>query len=76
MAARGRSEAGVYLTGLLRYHATDLTRLELVAEQLGHFCHESSAEALLAEVRRVKSSNTTRRYLDRVLRSLERFPER
>lgn len=76
MAARRRPEAGVYLIGLLRYYASDLERLEVVAEQLAHFPHESSAHALLAEIRRVKSSNTTRRYLDRVLRSLALFPGR
>lgn len=74
IAGGGRLEAGVYLVGLLRYYASDLQRLEVVAEQLAHFPHESSAHALFAEVRRIRSSNTTRRYLDRVLRSLAGFP--
>jgi hypothetical protein len=52
-----------------------LLRVRLViAGQLGHFPHESSANALLAEIRRVRSSNITRRYLDRVLRSLAVLP--
>ena len=76
MAGGSRPEAGVYLVGLLRYYASDLQRLEVVAEQLAHFRDDSSAHALLAELRRVKSSNTTRRYLGRVLRSLARFPSR
>jgi hypothetical protein len=74
MAAAGRVEAGVFLVGLLRYYGADLDRLGEVVEQLRFFAHESSAGALLAELRRVKSSNTTRRYLDRVLRSLTYFP--
>ena len=74
MAAGSRPEAGVYLVGLLRYYDSDLQRLEVVAEQLAHFRHDSSADALLAEIRRVRSSNTTRRYLDQVLRSLARLP--
>jgi hypothetical protein len=74
MAARGRLEAGVYLVGLLRYYASDLHRLEMIVDQLALFPHVSCAQALLAEIRRVKSSNTTRRYLERVLRSLVRLP--
>lgn len=74
MARGGRLEAGLYLIGLLGYYVSDLHRLEVIAEQLVHFRHQSSANALFAEVRRVKSSNTTRRYLDRVLRSLAALP--
>ena len=76
MASGSRPEAGVYLVGLLRYYASDLQRLVVVAEQLAHFRDESSAHALLSEIQRVKSSNTTRRYLGRVLQSLARFPSR
>ena len=74
MAGAGRLEAGLYLLGLLGWYASDLHRLEVIAEQLAHFPHESSANALLAEIRRIRSSNTTRRYLDRVLRSLAVLP--
>jgi len=74
MARAGRREAGVYLIGLLGCYPSDLQRLEVIAGQLGHFPHESSANALLAEIRRVRSSNTTRRYLDRLLRSLADLP--
>lgn len=74
MAYAGRLEAGVCLIGLLGCYASDLQRLEVIAEHLGQFHHESSANALLAEIRRVRSSNTTRRYLNRVLRSLAGLP--
>jgi hypothetical protein len=74
MAHSGRMEAGLYLIGLLGYYASDLQRLVVIAEQLAHFRHQSSANALLAEFRRVKSSNTTRRYLDQVLRTLAVLP--
>lgn len=74
MANAGRLEAGLYLIGLLGYYASDLQRLEVIAEELRHFPDESSANALFAEIRRVKSSNTTRRYLDQVLRSLATLP--
>ena len=74
MAGAGRLEAGLYLIGLLGFYPSDLQRLEVIAGQLGQFPQESSANALLAEIRRVRSSNTTRRYLDRVLRSLAVLP--
>jgi hypothetical protein len=74
MASAGRLEAGLYLIGLLACYASDLQKLEVIAGQLGHFPHESSANALLAEIRRVRSSNTTRRYLGRVLQSLSVLP--
>jgi hypothetical protein len=74
MANAGRQEAGLYLIGLLAYYASDLQRLEVIAGQLGHFSHESSANALLTEIRRVRSSNTTRQYLSRVLQSLSVLP--
>jgi hypothetical protein len=74
MASHGRQEAGVYLIGLLGRYACDLQRLELIAEEVAYFRDESSANALLAEIRRVRNSNTTRRYLNRVLQSLTRLP--
>ncbi len=74
MSSAGRLEAGIHLIGLLGYYSFDLRRLEVIAEHLEHFHHESTANALLAEIRRVKSSNTTRRYLNRVLRSLRALP--
>jgi hypothetical protein len=74
MASAGRLEAGLYLIGLLACYASDLQKLEVIAGQLGLFPHESSANALLAEIRRVRSSNTTRRYLGRVLQSLSVLP--
>jgi len=70
MAAYGRQEAGVYLIGLLGQNGSDLERLAVIVEQVGYFCDEASANALFAEIRRVRSSNTTRRYLNTVLRSL------
>ena len=62
------------MVGLMQYFAADLQRLAVVADQLSHFRHESSANALFAELRRIKSSNSTRRYLDQVLRSVTRLP--
>ena len=74
MVSHGRIDAGVYLLGLLRYHHNDLTRLEIVIEGLRSFREDVCVTALFDELRRVKSSNATRRYLDQVIRALTSFP--
>lgn len=74
MVFHGRTEAGVYLLGLLRYHRDDLARLEVVIESLRSFREGVCATALFDELRRIKSSNATRRYLDQVIRALTAFP--
>lgn len=74
MVYYGRIEAGVYLLGLLRYWQADLSRLALVVDNLKFFHNDACADALLAEIRRVRSSNTTRKYINIVLQSLSCFP--
>ena len=70
-----RREAGIYLLGLLADLPPDgLEDREHVVQALGYYETASSAAALFGEIRRVKSSNTTRRYLDSVLRSITVLP--
>jgi len=73
MAGHGRTEAGVFLLGLLRYHQDDLGTLGMVVERLGAFQDGRSAAALFGELRRVPSSNRTRKYLDIVITTLTRM---
>jgi hypothetical protein len=74
MAYQGRVDAEVYLLGLLQHYQDDLGRIEVVVEALGHVQNQACAAALFAELRRLKASNATRRYLDQVIRALARFP--
>jgi hypothetical protein len=74
MAGGGRTEAGIYLLGLLRHYQNDLVRLKIIVERLSTFLTPECAEALLHELKRVKSSNTSRGYLAVVLKILSRFP--
>lgn len=77
MACRGRREAGVFLLGLLADLPPDAFEdRRHVVEALRHFETESSAAALFGEIRRVKSSNATRRYLDAVIKALRMMPPR
>ena len=74
MAFHGRADAGIFLLGLLRYYEEDLVTAATVVESLGDFQDDRCVSALFAELRRVSSSNRTRRYLDTVIRGLLRLP--
>jgi hypothetical protein len=74
MVSAGRVDAGIFLLGLLRYYEEDLTAVTIVVESLAAFHDPRCATALFGELRRVPSSNTTRRYLDTVITSLTRLP--
>lgn len=74
MCAAGRTEAGVHLLGLLQFYRDDLERLTVAVDNLGHFRVPESVLALVNELQRVSSSNSTRRYLASVLRALSSFP--
>ncbi|MFQ5738114.1 MAG: hypothetical protein ACE5JX_03825 [Acidobacteriota bacterium] len=74
MVFHGRIEAGVYLLGLLRHYQDDLERLEVVVDSLQHFKTPECADGLVSELKRVKSSNKTRRYLAKVIDALASLP--
>ena len=61
MNSHGRDEAGIFLLGLWVACDEDLERRALIAEALRGVNTKASADQLFAELRRVKSSNTTRR---------------
>ena len=74
MASRGRVDAGIFLMGLLRYHEDDLATATIVVECLRDFHDARCADALVGELRRVPSSNRTRRHLDAVINALRLLP--
>jgi hypothetical protein len=70
-----RLEAAVFLMGLLAFlREDDLETRIVVVENLGTTHSECCARVLFSELRRVKSSNATRRYVNAIIRVLERFP--
>lgn len=74
-AANGRQDAAVFLMGLLVHAAPEAWEVRSeIADALREVPTPSCAELLLSELRRVKSSNTTRGYLATVLRTLAHFP--
>jgi hypothetical protein len=74
MHAASRSEAAIFLYGLLIHNKSDIKRKETIVEALGHIKTKESAELLFSELHQTISSNSTRRYLNSVLRSLQMFP--
>lgn len=74
IVSRGRREAGIFLLGLLSYYSNDLQRLSRVVRAVAAFQSREAVDALTNELRRIKSSNTTRGYLDSVLKALTLLP--
>jgi hypothetical protein len=74
MQNHGRKEAGVQLLGLLATCDDRWERRISIVEALEGFNTKGCADFLFGELKRVKSSNTTRRYLGAVIKVLTRMP--
>ena len=74
MCCSGRTEAGVFLLGLLKRHPDDYGRLLIIADALSAFPCQETVELFASELRRVKGSSSTRAYLRRLIEALEHFP--
>ena len=74
MASAGRTTAAVFLYGLLAFCRDDLTRREPVVEALRYVRTRQAAHLLFEELNQTESSNTTRGYINAVLKALEGFP--
>jgi hypothetical protein len=74
MYVHGRQEAGVYLFGLLVNCEDQWDRRIRIVEALKGIDTKPRAGLLLGELTRVRSSNTTRRYLTTVMRVLSSMP--
>lgn len=70
----GRAEAGVFLLGLFMSAPDDWETRSEIVEALAVVKTAGCARALLDEVKRVKSSNASRRYLFKILDVLSRMP--
>ena len=75
MCGHGRREAGIFLLGLLlTIDGDDLERRAVIVEALRDVPTKTCADLLFDELQRVKSSNTTRRYLATVIDVLASMP--
>lgn len=74
MYVAGRSEASVFLFGLLVHNGSDFMRKEAIIEALGRIKVKTTADLLFRELQLTVSSNSTRNYIDRILKTLKYFP--
>jgi hypothetical protein len=74
MVSAGRVEAGIFLCGLLGHCGDDLSRKENIVEALGFVRTPQAAGLLFAELESTESSNSTRGYINSILKELEKFP--
>jgi hypothetical protein len=69
-----KDEVIVVFLGLLAIYSDNLERLTWIVRLLRILPSEATAQRLFAELRRVKSNNTSRRYLSAVLDTLAEYP--
>lgn len=69
-----RREAGVFLLGMLVTWDDDWEQRIAIVEALSGVETQACADLLFRELKRVKSSNTTRRYLAEIIRTLVKMP--
>jgi hypothetical protein len=74
MYVASRTEAAIILYGLLIHNKRNIKRKEIIVEALGHIKTKESAELLFSELHQTESSNSTRKYINSLLRSLQMFP--
>jgi hypothetical protein len=76
MAEFKREEAGVFLIGLLMTCGDKWEKRMTIVRLLHPVETDACVDVLLAELRRVKSTNKTRRYLQEVIDTLSSMPPR
>jgi hypothetical protein len=74
MYYHGRKEAGVFLLGLLLTCEDEWEQRCAIVEALKGVETEACVDLLFRELKRVKSSNTTRRYLTHIINVLAAMP--
>ena len=74
MYGHGRAEAGVFLMGVFVNSEDNWEKRIKIVEAMRGIDTKPCADLLFAELKRVKSSNTTRRYLGTVIKVLASMP--
>ena len=74
MCGYGRTEAGVFLMGVLLNCDDNWEKRICIIEAMRSIHTKPCADLLFNELKRVKSSNTTRRYLATVIKVLSTMP--
>jgi len=73
MYVAGRLETAIFLYGLLIHNNKNIERKEIIVEALGNVKTKESADLLFRELHQTVSSNSTRKYINSILESLQSF---
>ena len=74
MYRAGKKEVPVFLYGLMAYNYDNIARKGIIVEALDNITAKEWAHILFNELRSIESNNSTRVYIDTILRSINRFP--
>ena len=74
MYGAGRTEAGIFLFGLLIHNADNIIQKTAIVEALVHVQTKQAADLLFRELRLTVNSNSTRGYINSILKTLKHFP--
>jgi len=74
MYGHGRTEAWIFLVGLLATCEDNWDKRISIVEAMRGIDTKPCADLLFSELKRVKSSNTTRRYMETLIKVLSRMP--
>ena len=74
MYGHGRTEAWIFLVGLLATCEDNWDKRISIVEAMRGIDTKPIADLLFSELKRVKSSNTTRRYMETLIKVLSRMP--
>jgi len=74
MYRAGKKEVPIFLYGLMAYNYKNIERKEIIVEALENIQTKEWANVLFNELRNIESNNSTRRYIDVILKSISKFP--
>ena len=74
LARNGRTEATVFLLGLMQMHRDDLISMAKLIDAISGVPSRIAAEAVKSEFYRIPSTASSRTYHYEILRALRRFP--
>jgi hypothetical protein len=70
----GKKESAIFLYGLMAQNYGNMARKEIIVKALGNIETEECANILFKELQDIESNNSTRGYIDTILKSISRLP--
>ena len=74
MYNEGKKEAAIFLYGLIAQNYNNIARKEIIIKSFNYIETKEAAEILFNELKCIVSDNTTRGYIDEILKVLKHYP--